>query len=141
MWSWNKVANYTTTCKLHFMIIERIIVTFSGKHICHTFKVICFHKKYNIETIFVRHQLFSGNERISDFWMTLLRHKISYFEKKQTFLLIIFVLEVMAFKICSYWKTLACNTVESCGISYWPQAMHGTRTAILHGIQPRAVLE
>jgi hypothetical protein len=49
------------------MIMQRIIVTFFGTHICPTFKVVCFHKKYNIEAKFVRHLLFSGNERISDF--------------------------------------------------------------------------
>jgi len=49
------------------MIMQRSIVTSFGKHIYHTFKVICFHKIYNIGAKFVRHLLFSGNERISDF--------------------------------------------------------------------------
>ena len=50
----------------------------------------------------------------------------------------------MAFKsglYGSYCKVLACSTEETYGVSYRPQAMHGTRTANLHGIQPRAVTE
>jgi hypothetical protein len=122
------------------MIIQRIIVTFFGKHppyfLGHMFPQENVTLELNLSGTCYCH----GNERLSDL-NHLVWRKISYVETKADFSSNPLCTESNGFQNWYYCKVLACNTVENYRISYRPRAVHGTRTASLHGIQPRAVLE